>query len=55
MVTLNTTEKGLQVLTGKLGRYLFLLTVVLTVRLSFFVSDLVREVKVCQRLSGKEE
>ena len=47
MATLNTTEKRLQVLKGKLGRYMFLFTVVLTARLSFFVSDLVREVKVC--------
>ena len=41
--------KQSQVRKGKLSRYLFLFTVVLTVRLCFFVSDLVREVRVYQR------
>ena len=54
MATLVTTEKRLQVL-KVIHIFVSFFSVVLTVRWSFCVSDLVREVSFFQRLRGKEE
>ena len=53
MATLITTEKALQVL--KVMQINIYFSVVLTVRLSFCVAELVREISVLQRLRGKDE